>query len=327
MTATVTAIGRGRKRSVYSPSYVEPLGPLLSFRTGYELHLRSAGQATKTIEKKLLALDQLAAFLGNSDVAGIGRDGMERFMVERLSKVKPSSAATTFMALRTFFTYLAVDLGEYRSPMEGMKAPGFEAPLVEVPEDRVLVAMITAAEKARPKTYEDIRDAALLRIFISGGARLSEVALLTTNDLIHMNDGRILLRVRGKGRGGGPRERHVPIGEKAAAALRRYLRVRIDHPHAANSRLWLGRKGPINPHGVREMIYRRSEAAGCRIHPHQLRHAWAVTMKKDERNRDADIMHLAGWENPKMLARYGKAVTAERAVEAFFAHGAPGDQL
>lgn len=328
MTASVTPISRAKKRSVYSPRYIETLGPISTFRAGYELHIRAASQAAKTVEKKLLALDQLTAYLGDPDVSEVDRGAMQRFMVWRLANVQTSSAATTFNALRTFFSYLAIDIDDYVSPMANMQAPRHEVPMIDVPSNDLLERMLAGAEKARPKTYSDVRDTAVLRIFISGGARLSEICLLTTNDIIHLNDGRILLRVDGKGRGGGPRERHVPIGAKAATALRRYLRIRNDHPWAPRtSRLWLGIKGPLQPHGLRQIIIRRSKAAGQQIHPHQLRHAWTVAMKRDERNRDADIMHLAGWENPKMLARYGRQVTGELAVTAFFAHGAPGDDL
>jgi integrase len=75
------------------------------------------------------------------------------------------------------------------------------------------------------------------------------------------------------------------------------------------------------------MVKKRSARAGMQIHPHQLRHTWAAGMKSDERNRDSDIMHQAGWVDPRMLAKYGRAVTAKRSIDAFYAHGAPGDKL
>ena len=75
------------------------------------------------------------------------------------------------------------------------------------------------------------------------------------------------------------------------------------------------------------MVERRTAAAGERVNPHRLRHTWAAGMKADERNRDADIAHLAGWSDTKMLARYGKVATAQRAIDVYYAHGAPGDRL
>lgn len=329
MNATVTPLRRGhpRGKAAYRQGLAERVGPVSSFLAGYELHLRAKGQAAKTVEKKLLAARQLGAFLGDPDVATIVRSDIEAFILHRLERVSRSSAATTYVALKGFFAYLAVDLGSFESPMVGTTAPAYEERTVDVVPDDVLLAVIKGAERGKASEWEDVRDAALLRCFVDTGARLSEVTNLTMSDLIPLDDGRTLLRVWGKGRGGGPRERHVPLGGKAGIALRRYLRVRSAHPSADSPRLWLGRRGPLTSHGVRQMIIKRSARAGMRIHPHQLRHTWAAGMKSDERNRDSDIMHQAGWVDPRMLARYGRVVTAKRSIDAFYAHGAPGDRL
>lgn len=326
MTATVTPLRKSRKRA-YRQNLADQLGTITSFLPGYEIHLRGKGQADKTVEKKLLAARQLAAFLLDPDVGTITRTDIESFMVERLATVQRSSAATTHTALKSFFAYLAVDLGSFDSPMVGTVAPAYEEKVVEIVPTDILGAVLKTAERGRASEYEDLRDAALVRAFIDTGCRLSEITNLGLGDVIPLDDGRTLLRVWGKGRGGGPRERHVPLGQKAGVALRRYLRARTRHPYAASEKLWLGREGPLTFSGVRSMLYRRSERVGMKIHPHQLRHTWAAGMKSDERNRDSDIMHQAGWIDPRMLAKYGKAVTAKRAIDAFYAHGAPGDRL
>lgn len=329
MTATVTQLhGRASRKAPYRALVAERQGDMISFLPGFIIHLRAKGQAVKTMEKKLLAASQLADFLDNPDVSAVTRTDVERFMLHRLDTVSRASAATTYVALKAFFAYLAVDLGSFDSPMVGMTPPVAEEKTVAVVPDEVLVAIINGAERGKASEYEDVRDAALLRAFVDTGARLSEISNLALCDLIPLDDGRTLLRVQGKGRGGGPRERHVPLGAKAGVALRRYLRVRANHPHAAkSSALWLGMRGPLTPGGVRQMIIKRSTRAGMKIHPHQLRHTWAAGMKSDERNRDSDIMHQAGWVDPRMLAKYGKVVTAKRAIDAFYAHGAPGDRL
>lgn len=332
--ATVTPLRPSHAKRAYRSNLDAAAGTLTSFLPGYELHLRSKGAAEKTIEKKLGAVRSLAAFLGDPDAGAVVRSDIERWMTARLKQVSRASVATEVIALRSFFgplkkdtPYLVVDLGSFDSPMEGITAPQAEEKVLGKLPEGLLPTVIGSIEKKRAKEWEDIRDLAVLRCFADTGCRLSEITNLKLTDIIPLDDGRMLLRVFGKGRGGGLRERHVPLATKAGIALRRYLRVRSNHPHAGSDRLWLGRKGPIKPHGMREMIYRRSTAAGQRINPHALRHDWAVKMKIDERNRDADIMHLAGWIDSRMLDRYGKAATAERAIAAFYAHGAPGDAI
>jgi integrase/recombinase XerC len=43
--------------------------------------------------------------------------------------------------------------------------------------------------------------------------------------------------------GKGRRPRSCPFGQKTAAALDRYLRLRIRHPRASEQALWLGERG------------------------------------------------------------------------------------
>ncbi len=342
MTATVTSIkqGRPRRQVAYRAAVSdELLGPLSSYRAAYLLHLQAKGQSGKTIEKKLRALDQLTAFLGDPEVSKVSRTDIEAFMVDCLERTARSSANTTFNALRAFFgphkgrsgqdhPFLTVEIGpSWVSPMADLSAPGYEEPEITPVSPDFLAGLLRGIEGKREKTWEDVRDLAILRIFIDTGCRLSEVAKLTMADILPMDNGRTLLRVWGKGKGGGPRERHVPLGEKAGLALRRYLRARGNHPHAASPNLWLGTKGPILVQGVRDMVYRRTARAGQRVNPHKFRHAWAVAAKRDARNRDEDIMYRAGWVDPKMLARYGRKATAERAIDAFYDNGAPGDAL
>lgn len=336
MTATVTPIKRGhpRGKAAYRANLADRLGPISSFLPGFELHLRASGAAEKTIEKKLGAVRQVMRFLGDPDVGDVTREDIQRWMTARLGEVSRASVGTEVIALRSFFgplrrdkPYLEIDLGSYDSPMVGITAPTAEEPVVEELPPDLLPTIVAGLERKQGKEWEDIRDAAVIRCFMDTGCRLSEMTNVTLSDLMPLDDGRMMLRVWGKGRGGGKRERHVPLGRKAGVALRRYLRVRADHPWADSPQLWLGRKGPIKAHGMREMIYRRSERAGHRIHPHALRHDWAVKMKADERNRDSDLMHLAGWVDSRMVGRYGRAATAKRAVERFYAHGAPGDAI
>jgi integrase/recombinase XerC len=116
------------------------------------------------------------------------------------------------------------------------------------------------------------RDRALIEIAYSSGLRLSELVGLNRGDLDRRA---MLLRVRGKGR----RERIVPVGTGALAALDRYL--------AAGGRTAEGRGDDpvfVNPRGqrlsgrtVQRVVRLRlgQVAAGLRVTPHALRHSFA----------------------------------------------------
>src|SRR6185437_11009392 len=73
-----------------------------------------------------------------------------------------------------------------------------------------------AEERASAGGFAETRDLAMLEMFYSTGMRLSELAGLNDADVDLVSD---QVKLRGKGK----KERIVPVGSRATAALRRYL--------------------------------------------------------------------------------------------------------
>ncbi len=134
----------------------------------------------------------------------------------------------------------------------------------------------SAAESADQRTEAAValRDAAVLELFYATGIRVSELCGL---DPVHLDHGRRTVRVRGKG----DKERTVPVGVPALAAVDRWLATgRPALARAASGpALFLGvRGGRLDPRTARRIVHERLREAGATrdTGPHGIRHSTAT---------------------------------------------------
>ena len=130
--------------------------------------------------------------------------------------------------------------------------------------DLAMKSLETVAEETGELTA--IRNLAMVELLYATGARVSELCGLDLKDVDYE---RQTIRVIGKGN----KERVIPVGRPAIAALDKWLAVR---PQLANDRsgnaIFLGARGKrIDQRQVREVVYKTIE-----LGPHALRHSAAT---------------------------------------------------
>lgn len=242
--------------------------------TGFARHLELVlGRSPHTVAAYHGDAASLAGFCaerGVDDPAEVTTELVRQFLAREMERgLVRSTVARRTSGLRAFHRWLAAG-GE--DPTAGLATPrrGRGLPRVLRPDQvRSLIESVEAASAVGR------RDRAVLEVLYGAGARVSELCGLDLGDV----DARErTVRLIGKGR----RERLVPVGEPAVAAVEGYLRhgrgVLVD-PGAPTARaLFLdSRGGRLGPRSARRIVARAAEAAGLgRVTPHTLRHSFAT---------------------------------------------------
>jgi integrase/recombinase XerD len=214
-----------------------------------------------------------------------------------------------WIALRNFYRW-AVEEDELDvSPLAKVRVPKPDPPPPDVLADDQLRALLRACEG---RTFEDRRDAALIRFMLATGLRVSETCALELGDLD------LSLRLATVRSGKGDKARIVRFDPATAKYLDRYLRARARHPRYARRRdLWIGFRGPLTRKGVPAILDKRTALAGTgHVHAHQLRHTWAHRWLANG-GAEQDMMRLGGWANGEVMRRYGAAQAVDRALAAY----------
>jgi len=184
------------------------------------------------------------------------------------------SRARALVAVRQLLRFAAGEGLLERDILEGVHGPQQSRPLPRTLSPRESARLLASVDLSTPL---GVRDRAMLEVLYGAGLRVSELVSLPLAGL-DLRAG--LVRVRGKG----SKERLVPIGEAARAAIERYLenaRPTLAGTQACPS-LFVTRRGKtMTRQNFSGRLRELAIAAGldpARVSPHVLRHAFATDL-------------------------------------------------
>jgi len=246
------------------------------------------------------------------------RDDIVNYLADLYrQKLDSRSVARHLVTLRGFYKFLLIEDVIKDDPTLTLESPKFRHSL---PSFLRMDEVDKLLEQPDPETPQGLRDRAVLEVFYSSGLRVSELTSLRVGDVdFRMGSVRCV--------GKGDKERLVPIGRKALAAVERYLhsarpllmRSRGDAPPSPF--LFINRMGgPMS----RTLVWNRLRAYGrkaglrMRLTPHKMRHSFATHLL--ERGADLRSVQLMLGHADISTTQIYTHVVEERLKQVYKAH-------
>ncbi|OGV68581.1 MAG: hypothetical protein A2283_10910 [Lentisphaerae bacterium RIFOXYA12_FULL_48_11] len=251
-----------------------------------------------TVSNYLLDMGQFVKFMSNGKPAGSFRwDDMDvfaarKFLVEFQKRGSESTTTGRKLAsLRSFYKFMVREEYTDANPFSGLRAPKRSRKLPEILSVAEIDRLLEMPGKMKKHSGDDkgglgtqkgideyvtLRDAALLEVLYSTGARVSEIAGLSEAAVDILSG---VIKVRGKGK----KERLAPLGGPAGRALSATLRKADElWPQKGKSRpVFLNVRGKaLTTRSIERIMKKYLIAAGLNpnMSPHALRHSFATHM-------------------------------------------------
>lgn len=283
------------------------------------------GYSTHTLRAYKHNLEEFTAFVaGDAKMARSDPDILAKVRLDQVGALEirrylgflhqrnqKTTIARKLAAIRSFFRHLHKHGVIDQNPAEELHAPkhGKSMPAVLTVDD-----MFRLLDQVQPVGVLGMRNRAILEVLYSTGVRVSELAGLNMADLdAHTG----LIRVKGKG----SKERLVPVGKKAMAALDDY-RAELAEAHGIDRRgevpMFLNKNlGRLSTRSIARVVDMLSRACGLTIpvSPHAMRHSYATHLLDGGADLRA-VQELLGHSSLSTTQRYTH-VSIDRLMAAY----------
>jgi len=276
-------------------------------------HLRERNASAHTIKAYTGDLDNFAAYIGPrmgarawKTIDHIAIRGFLSHLYDRgLSK---TSVARALAAVRSLYRWLAQEGVVEQNPAKLVSTPRLPKKLPRVP---TIEEMNSVLDGKMPEVASfPERDRLMFELLYGCGIRNSELVGINLDDISLSNEA---ILIRGKGK----KERYVPFGGSALAALAVYLPWRQqllatlrstpkNIPAKSTPALLVNQRGGrLTTRSVGRIVKRIAVAKGLspEVHPHTLRHALGTHMLEEGADLRA-IQELLGHERLATTQRY-----------------------
>src|SRR5229473_587333 len=263
--------------------------------------LRQRNASVHTIKAYNGDLSEFSAYAGSRTWKQIDHVAIRGFLSHLYEKgLGKTSVARALAAVRSLCRWLAQEGVVEQNPAKLVSTPRLPKKLPRVPTIEEMNCVLDGKMPEIASFPE--RDRLMLELLYGCGIRNSELVGINLDDISLSNEA---ILIRGKGK----KERYVPFGGSALAALSVYLPWRQQLLATLKKKmpalLLNQRGGRLTTRSVGRIIKRIAIAKGLSpdVHPHTLRHAFGTHMLEEGADLRA-IQELLGHERLATTQRY-----------------------
>ncbi|MBA7590797.1 Tyrosine recombinase XerC [subsurface metagenome] len=272
------------------------------------LSCRVDGLSPATLKNYQYQLGRFASFCLKSKIgarAPIDAQQIRLFFLKLRETNSPISVGDYYKSIKRFFNWLVDEGLIEKSPMQNIKPPRKEERLIRPFSQQDIDNLLLLVSSNR---FVDLRNKAIILVFLDTGLRLSELANI---QLVDINFNREVIKVMGKG----AKERVVRIGKTAQKALLRYLLLRHDNYPC----LWVTEeRRPLTRGGIQiavKKLCHRAEITDAKCGPHTFRHTFATQAMLNGAS-EREVQSLLGHSSQRMTQQYTATINSEHAIKS-----------
>jgi integrase/recombinase XerC len=263
--------------------------------------LQQRNSSAHTIKAYRGDLKDFSAYVGSRDWSNIDHITIRGFLSHLYEHgLSKTSVARALAAVRSLYRWLAQEGVVEQNPATLISTPKLPKKLPRVP---TIEEMNRVLDGQMPETAAfPERNRLMLELLYGCGIRNSELVGINVDDM-RMSTEAILIRGKGK------KERYVPFGESAKAALAAYLTQRqqvLSSTRKNTAALLINQRGGrLTTRSVGRIVKKIAVAKGLStdVHPHTLRHAFGTHMLEEGADLRA-IQEMLGHERLSTTQRY-----------------------
>jgi len=272
------------------------------------LSCRVSGLSPATLSNYSYQLGRFMTFCNQSGLADghdITAHHVRAYLLSLQERMGPVSVQDYYKTVNRFFNWMIEEGILAQSPMRNIKPPRTPRLAPQPFSHRDIGNLLALCSGG---TLLEVRNRALVLLFLDTGLRLSEVTGIQLGDI---DFDREVIKVMGKG----AKERRVRIGKVTQKAILRYLLVRED----ALPCLWITEeRRPMKKAGVQMAIKRlcaRAGITGAKRGPHTFRHTAAINYLRNG-GSEFTLQIMLGHSTLSMTRRYVSTLGEEDLIKA-----------